>query len=86
MIDLTEFKAELEEKFRNMTKEDLDALLAPKEIDYNHCEYCARSGKESCGKCMYCGKDGHIRSILFFTGSYCAECYKRKNEEADEYA
>lgn len=85
MIDLAEFEAELKEKFSNMTKEDLDNLLAPKEIDYNHCECCVQNDKESCGTCMFCGKDGHIRSILFFTGSYCAECYKRKNEEVDEY-
>ena len=84
MIDLTEFEAELEEKLSKWTKADWERFEkeSTKEIDYNHCEYCAQNDKESCGKCMFCGKDGHIRSILFFTGSYCAECFKRKNEEA----
>ena len=88
MINLAEFEAELKEKFGKWTTEDWEKFEkeSTKEIDYTHCEYCVQNEKESCGKCMFCGKDGHIRSILFFTGSYCTECYKKKNEEVDEYA
>jgi hypothetical protein len=85
MIDLTKFEAELKHKLDNMTDADLEELLSTKEIDYNHCECCTQNNKESCGKCMFCGEDGHTRSILFFTGSYCAKCYKLKNEETDQY-
>lgn len=82
MINLAEFTAQLEEKLANMTEEDLEELFSTKEIDYNYCESCARNNLTTCGKCG-CGKDGHVRSILFFTSAYCVECYEKSIKNAE---
>lgn len=86
MIDLQKFTEQLEKKLDSMTEQDWEDFYkaSKKEIDYNHCEYCAQNDLKTCGKCSCCGVDGHIRSILFYTSAYCTECYKTKMKELDK--
>lgn len=58
---------------------NLDGL--PWEQRKKYC-YC-NSSQTHCGVCS-CGKPGHIRALLFFTGVWCDECYARADKQMTE--
>lgn len=51
---------------------DLDPLPFEERTKFCYC----KPGQTHCGECMVCGKPGHIRPLMFFTGTWCDACFR----------